>query len=243
MRANEFLKEAIAPITPIAPVAPQGANALDQSIAQAGSNQQAQAAKPQENNKDLPIIQGLRQYANKQPVGKTGNAGIDSLLFDVAGLSGAPGGIAKAAGAAAGAIGGAFAKHSRRQNTQFSYKPRSGTDIAKGIPKNEPTKLTPGIAGARGLSTTMDNQSQIAGRNELIIKIKEVATMSSVPSTDPKTGQQRMKQVAVANSTKNAGIDSLLASAEVEIQNRQQAQIQRQPQQPQIQQPAGNKQQ
>jgi hypothetical protein len=243
MRANEFLKEAIAPIAPISGNQPAaGQDQLGATIAQS-QGQQQQKATPQQEDKDMPIIQGLRQVAAKQPVSKTGNAGIDSLLFDVAGLSSAPGGIAKAAGAAAGAIGGAFAKNSRRQNTQFSYTPRSGTDIAKGIPKNEPTKLTPGIAGARGLSTTMDNQSQIAGRNELIIKIKEVATMSSVPSTDPKTGQQRMKQVAVANSTKNAGIDSLLASAEVEIQNRQQAQIQRQPQQPQIQQPAGNKQQ
>jgi hypothetical protein len=220
MRANEFLKEAIAPISPIAPVAPQGANALDQSIAQAGSNQQAQAAKPQENNKDLPIIQGLRQYANKQPVGKTGNAGIDSLLFDVAGLAGAPGGLARTAASAVGAIGGAFAKHSRRQNTQFSYKPRSGTDIAKGIPKNEPTKLTPGVADTRGLSTSIDT-TKVASRGEIIKKIQDVATKSSVPSTDPKTGEQIMVQAAVANSTKNNGIDSLLGYAGVIIQDSQ----------------------
>lgn len=228
MRAKEFIVEAIAPVAPVASAGqqPAGPTGLDQSIQQAQTDQQPdQTPKTQEENRYIPIIQGLRRVAAKQPVGKTGNAGIDNLLFNIAGLSGAPNTFDKAV---SGMLGGTFDPTSTMKRATFSHTPRSGTDIRKGIPADEPTTLTPGVANAKGLSTKIDNR--VAGQAELIAKIKELATVSTVPRIDARTGEplvdqngnQVMIKAAVANPTKNPGVDNLLDSAGVQLQQPQQ---------------------
>lgn len=222
MKIHEIIREAIQPIQPVA-AAGQGAEGpagLDQSIQQAQTDQQPTNKPPtaKVENRYVPIIQAIRRAANKQPVNKTGNAGIDNLLFNISGLAGDPNTFDKMASTL-------LAPDPKIKKSAYADKKiRSGTDIRKGIPTDEPTTLTPGVAGAKGLSTEINNR--VASQAEVVAKIKEMATMSTVPQLDPRTqqpevddnGNEIMVKVAVANSTKNAGIDNLLKSAEVRIQ-------------------------
>lgn len=222
MKINEIINEAIAPIAPIGKVAQQPASELDQAQQQAQSAQQP-AQQVKQENKIIPIIHGLRKVAGGQPVNKTGNPGIDKLLFDVAALGGPPNKFDKAV---SGLLGGTFDPTSTMKRTKFKT-PRSGTDIAKGIPADEKTTLAPGVAQAKGLSTEIKNK--VASFAELATQIKKVATLTSSPVTDPTTGQpkldasgkQMMRTAAVANTTENTGIDNLLKSAGVVIQEEQ----------------------
>ena len=92
------------------------------------------------------------------------------------------------------AAGSAFANHTRRQNTQFSYKPRSGTDIAKGIPQNpdDTKKISTGQQKATGINRVPMDQIDT---NQLITLFKDAAGGGAV------------------NPTKNAGVDNLLTRA------------------------------
>lgn len=222
MKIHEIIKEAIQPVQPVA-AAGQGAEGpagLDQSIQQAQTDQQPGNQPPvaKVENRYVPIIQALRRAANNQPVNKTGNAGIDKLLFNISGLAGDPNAFDKISSTLLAP------DPSIKKSAYADKKIRSGTEIRKGIPTDKPTTLTPGIAGAKGQSTTIDNR--VASQAEVIAKIKEMATLSTVPELDPRTqqpvvddnGNEIMVKVAVANSTKNAGIDNLLKSAEVRIQ-------------------------
>lgn len=184
MRLYEILSEAI---TPVQPVAPAGAD-IDADIAQQQQPQQQQA-KPN----TAQIATALKKVAGGAPVGPTGNAGIDNILFSVGGLTKKVGGIANALGRGLNAIGKGFANNTTLQRTQF--KPvRSGADIAKGIPQNpdDTKKISAGQQKATGVSRVPMAQ----------IDNDDLATLFK----DAAGGKK-------GNPTGNEGIDAILGRA------------------------------
>jgi hypothetical protein len=193
MRANEFLKEAIAPI---APIAPQASNALDQTIAQTGSEQPAQVTKPQATPQEKPIIDVIRVAAGKQPVKPTGNAGIDNLLFKKAALSKGAGGLTGLIGKGLNAVGGAFAAQTSIQRAKFDRPMRSGAQMAAGLTAepNQNKTISTGQQQAHKLSANI--QPATATEDQAIALIK-----ANMTANQP------------VNPTGNPGIDRLLTKA------------------------------
>jgi hypothetical protein len=197
MRANEFLKEAIAPIAPISGNQPAaGQDQLGAAIAQA---EQPQAAQPQttQSNKTA-VIDVIRTAANKQPVKPTGNPGLDDLLFKQAALSKGPGLVGNLVGRGLNAIGGAFAAQTSIQRAKFDRPMRSGAQMRAGLTAepNAGTAVSQGQQQARGLAANV--QAKAATDEQVISLIK-----SSVTPNKP------------VNSTQNRGIDQLLTKAGV----------------------------
>lgn len=158
MRAKEFLKE-----QPTAqPGVDAGQSGLDQAL------QQDPTTPPKPEPTQQQIATALKGLASGQPVGETGNIGVDNLLFKTAGLRRKVGAVANTIGRGLNAIGGAFRGATSLQRTQFSG-PRRGAEIARAVPGKEAKPVSTGQQAATGIKSIPSLKTQLT--NEQMIEL------------------------------------------------------------------------
>lgn len=184
MRAREFIQEQ--------PQPQPGIDAEQSGLDQALQQDPAQPKTPPPNTQQ--IATALKKLAGGQPVGPTGNVGIDNLLFKTAGLRKKVGVVGNTIGRGLNAIGGAFAGATSIQRTQFSG-PRSGADIARGVAAKDTKPVSTGQQVSTGIKSIPSLKNELSNDQMADLFVKAAA------------GQP------VSQPTNNANIDYLLQKA------------------------------
>lgn len=163
MRARDFIVEQ--------PTAQPGVNADQSGLDQALQQDPAQPEATPPNTQQ--VATALKKLAGAQPVGPTGNVGVDDLLFRVGGLRKKVGAVVNALGRGLNAIGGAFAKSTSISRTQFSG-PRRGADMVRGVAKNDSKPVSAGQQVASGIKSIPTLSKELTN-DQLIELFKKAA--------------------------------------------------------------------
>ena len=185
MRARDFILEQAT----AQPEVDASQSGLEQAL-------QQDPATPAPKPNTQQVATALKKVAGMQPVGPTGNVGLDDLLFRIGGLRKKVGAVANTVGRGLNALTGAVAGATSIQRTQFNKPMRRGAELMRGVPRADAKPVSTGQQQATGIQSQPTMKNQLSNE-QLVTLFQQVAGGQAV------------------NPTGNQGIDYLLQRAEL----------------------------